>query len=859
MGLTFLGHVVSRRSVVCDDASGVRQQKPLGCAPQMPPSHVAMGGDACPDLDGWILDMTSWNFALRSVLTCALIAALVACGDDSTISFDVGGGTDAGAGTGDAAGNSDGGSTDASGTDSGGTDAGGDDAGGDDAGGDDAGGDDDGGLDASTDTGSDAPDDPCAALPNACDLFGTTCNGAILEVCSFDDEGCLVLDTLDCAELGGVCDPVLLMCMGGDDPCAERNECEVAGSICDANGDIEDCAPDAFGCLERTLIACESDGLGECTDGGFGVAFCEDPCDLVVECPAETFCDGDVVTCAPDENGCLVESARESCDEGLICNPETFTCTDPCAGLALCEAADAGGCDGEVATSCVEDENGCLVERVSDCADLGVACVEGELGGECEGAGACDVEAIIGCGDTVVGDTAGGGTAFPEICLFADYEGPERVYAFTHDETAFVTVTATWDASGDFDLFALDGADGCDVDTACLEFSRSTLDSETVTFASPAGESQYVVFDVFNNAELTTAFTLEVTCEIPDCGNGIVENGEGCDDEGREDGDGCSATCAVESGYVCEGEGPSVCRVVECGDGLIEGDEECDDSGVEPLDGCDDTCTIEGGYLCTGEPSDCERVCGNGTLDGAEECDDSNEDAGDGCSDSCAIEEGYSCREIGFGRPSICATEECGNGLLDGDEACDDANLEAADGCDELCALEEGFRAVGAATLPDACFLDGSLDYAAVCEGDEVGVDCASPCTFTVPEAGSLQLAGALEEGDLLWDRLTGCTAADGPEDHFVDLYVIDNADAPAFTMDLIAEWSADGYLHVYEGAVDIRIPDQDCVAFNDDANGTAASRLSVEVPANGSVVIAASTFTGAATIDEYTLTARRE
>lgn len=42
------------------------------------------------------------------------------------------------------------------------------------------------------------------------------------------------------------------------------------------------------------------------------------------------------------------------------------------------------------------------------------------------------------------------------------------------------------------------------------------------------------------------------------CGNGAVESGEACDDGNTADGDGCSAACAVESGWSCGGD-PSNC------------------------------------------------------------------------------------------------------------------------------------------------------------------------------------------------------------------------------------------------------------------------------------------------------------
>jgi cysteine-rich repeat protein len=43
------------------------------------------------------------------------------------------------------------------------------------------------------------------------------------------------------------------------------------------------------------------------------------------------------------------------------------------------------------------------------------------------------------------------------------------------------------------------------------------------------------------------------------CGDGLVESGEVCDDGNRIAGDGCSATCTVESGATCNGTAPTTC------------------------------------------------------------------------------------------------------------------------------------------------------------------------------------------------------------------------------------------------------------------------------------------------------------
>ncbi|MFH1724590.1 MAG: LamG-like jellyroll fold domain-containing protein, partial [Elusimicrobiota bacterium] len=70
-------------------------------------------------------------------------------------------------------------------------------------------------------------------------------------------------------------------------------------------------------------------------------------------------------------------------------------------------------------------------------------------------------------------------------------------------------------------------------------------------------------------------------CEGPLCGDGIVQGGQACDDANGAGGDGCSASCAVEPGYVCSGE-PSSCVRDADGDGMPDSVDPCDDSQSPP-------------------------------------------------------------------------------------------------------------------------------------------------------------------------------------------------------------------------------------------------------------------------------------
>jgi len=135
------------------------------------------------------------------------------------------------------------------------------------------------------------------------------------------------------------------------------------------------------------------------------------------------------------------------------------------------------------------------------------------------------------------------------------------------------------------------------------------------------------------------------------CGNGQIQAGESCDDFNTANGDGCDATCQVESGYACTGT-PSVCIPTGggCGDGVTGAGEACDDFNTTNGDGCNSSCQVESGFTCFGSPSACMSTCGDGLVVGAEACDDANANSGDGCNASCQVEAGFTC----VGQPSVC-------------------------------------------------------------------------------------------------------------------------------------------------------------------------------------------------------------
>ncbi|WP_434422234.1 DUF4215 domain-containing protein [Nannocystis pusilla] len=159
-------------------------------------------------------------------------------------------------------------------------------------------------------------------------------------------------------------------------------------------------------------------------------------------------------------------------------------------------------------------------------------------------------------------------------------------------------------------------------------------------------------------------------CTEPNCGNGVKEGSEACDDGNAADSDACTNTCKVAAcgdGIVWAGEeqcddGPDngsgkacneLCQASACGDGEVGPGETCDDGNDDDSDDCA-ACQV--------------AACGDGfTWAGEEVCDDGNDIDTDDCT-------------------SACEPAGCGDGIVwEGMEECDDENLVDTDACTNEC------------------------------------------------------------------------------------------------------------------------------------------------------------------------------
>ena len=188
----------------------------------------------------------------------------------------------------------------------------------------------------------------------------------------------------------------------------------------------------------------------------------------------------------------------------------------------------------------------------------------------------------------------------------------------------------------------------------------------------------------------------------PYCGDGVISNGEQCD-EGMANGSGyghCTASCTL---------GP------RCGDGVLQAGngEQCDD-GVN---------NGSSGSKCN---ADCTLKCGDGVLDPGEACDD-----------------GAANNTGGYGKcnPDCTLGPDCGDGIKNGPEQCDDGLNDGSYGtCNPNCTFA-GYCGDGTVQMPQETCDQGSANSATAYGRNK----CTNHCT-PAPYCGDHQVDGAFGE-----------------------------------------------------------------------------------------------------------------
>lgn len=151
----------------------------------------------------------------------------------------------------------------------------------------------------------------------------------------------------------------------------------------------------------------------------------------------------------------------------------------------------------------------------------------------------------------------------------------------------------------------------------------------------------------------------------------------------------CGRDLRCPPGWICSADQSTCTKRGSCGDGLIDEGEVCDDGNNRSRDGCSADCISD-------------ESCGNNIVDVAvgEICDDGNGESGDGCSADCTSE---SCGNLlvdvslgeecdtgpgdSFGCDQDCTFRKCGDGYVNKvAEDCDILNvISDTPSCDSDC------------------------------------------------------------------------------------------------------------------------------------------------------------------------------
>jgi cysteine-rich repeat protein len=324
--------------------------------------------------------------------------------------------------------------------------------------------------------------------------------------------------------------------------------------------------------------------------------------------------------------------------------------------------------------------------------------------GACQGV--CDLEdsqtceAAYTCGNGVVenaefcddGNSSDDGNGCSAQCLGNSLSSSECI---SNDACEGVCIERFCESEGLlFESCDLGDTQDCKAPYACAAIAECRL---------PVGEDCTTSDTCFGVCDLATNGSHK--CEAANtCGNGALENSEGCDDgNADDDANGCTQSCKLEDGQPCALVGDTGCvntclPTGECGAKVAQG-QSCDSSGdCAGFNVCD--LGTEGSEVC-----EVWRVCGNGVVESygstVEGCDDGNSsDDGNGCTESCKNLEGYPCSSGSCAPTLVCDTQEsntcepenqCGNGVKEAVEGCDDGNVASGDGCSDGCLSEENF------------------------------------------------------------------------------------------------------------------------------------------------------------------------
>ncbi len=437
-------------------------------------------------------------------------------------------------------------------------------------------------------------------------------------------------------------------------------------------------------------------------------------------------------TCTGSPSVCTATPGNPICGDGKIQANSQEVCDD---GNTNNGDGCSSACAVESGYNCVADANGksvCTAQAQPTCGD-----------GKIEGAEACDdhnTASSDGCSSTCTVEANYNCTGQPSICTYTP-PTPPAVCGNAKVETgescddgnttdndgctSTCTVEPNYTCNGSPQSICTPIGPVCG--NGSIESGEACDDGNTSNGDGCAFNCSLEACYTCTGSPTSSCSPVAGSC----CGNGVKQTGEGCDDGNKTSADGCSSTCTVEPNYTCtqNPQGKSSCSPGTgsvCGNGDIESGETCDDGNKNNGDGCSSTCAVESGFSCSGKPSICISTSNK-------YCICHNTGSGSNPYNTISISENAVCTHITQhadtagpcvgeaisackGDPPLpstfhCSTGNasvCGNGMIESGEACDDGNTTNGNGCSSTCTVETGYTCTGSPSQCSANSTGGS-------------------------------------------------------------------------------------------------------------------------------------------------------
>jgi cysteine-rich repeat protein len=328
-------------------------------------------------------------------------------------------------------------------------------------------------------------------------------------------------------------------------------------------------------------------------------------------------------------------------------------------------------------------------------------------------------------------------TAAPSCGASIAPTGPDVVMQFTASVTGEAAFSVAKPASHRFHLLVSDSPCGTTTPGLCVSDATATSMGGTLPIVAGTTYFLYIVDTATGAQPLSNPLQVTITETEAICGDGLLV-GEACDDGDLDDGDGCSSTCTIESGFTCLSE-PSICVPNGTGDTcaqavtLSEGHNTVvwNASGVQYIT-APPTCSTQATSgpdvvmqftaTVTGtlefsivKPTSTrwhllvsDAACGT-TTPGVCVSDFTNPAIGGSLAATAGTTYFFYIIDTTSGTNPLSNPLEvdvieqiCGDGFIVAGEGCDDDNVDAGDGCSPTCQVEPGFVCNGE---PSVCFV----------------------------------------------------------------------------------------------------------------------------------------------------------